>query len=84
MKKYVITYDIGTTGIKTCLIEIEDSMRILSSLALPPAAMMKMHNTANFMVALHLKSCLFLWLYSTVSTSYHLLRHGKKILSSFL
>lgn len=31
MKKYVITYDIGTTGIKTCLIEIEDSMRILAS-----------------------------------------------------
>ena len=28
MKKYVITYDIGTTGIKTCLIEIEDSMRM--------------------------------------------------------
>ena len=57
---------------------------ILSSLALPPAAMMKMHNTANFMAALHLKSCLFLWLYLTASTSYHLLRHGKKILSSFL
>ena len=31
MKKYVITYDIGTTGIKTCLIEIEDSMKILAS-----------------------------------------------------
>ena len=31
MKKYVITYDIGTTGIKTCLIEIEDTMRILAS-----------------------------------------------------
>ena len=31
MKKYVITYDIGTTGIKTCLIEIKDTMRILAS-----------------------------------------------------
>lgn len=31
MSKYVITYDIGTTGIKTCLIEIDDSMRILGS-----------------------------------------------------
>lgn len=30
-EKYVITYDIGTTGIKTCLIEIEDTMRILAS-----------------------------------------------------
>lgn len=31
MSKYVITYDIGTTGIKTCLIEIDDAMRILAS-----------------------------------------------------
>lgn len=31
MKKYVITYDIGTTGIKTCLIEIENTMKILAS-----------------------------------------------------
>ncbi|MCC8074152.1 MAG: FGGY-family carbohydrate kinase [Clostridiales bacterium] len=31
MKKYVITYDIGTTGIKTCLIEIDKSMKILGS-----------------------------------------------------
>ena len=31
MSKYVITYDIGTTGIKTCLIEIDDTMKILAS-----------------------------------------------------
>ena len=31
MCKYVITYDIGTTGIKTCLIEIDDEMKILGS-----------------------------------------------------
>lgn len=31
MAKYVITYDIGTTGIKTCLIEIDESMKILAS-----------------------------------------------------
>lgn len=31
MSKYVITYDIGTTGIKTCLIEIDDAMKILGS-----------------------------------------------------
>ncbi len=31
MSKYVITYDIGTTGIKTCLIEIDDAMKILAS-----------------------------------------------------
>ncbi|MBO5494809.1 MAG: FGGY-family carbohydrate kinase [Eubacterium sp.] len=31
MSKYVITYDIGTTGIKTCLIEIDKTMRILAS-----------------------------------------------------
>ncbi len=31
MSKYVITYDIGTTGIKTCLIEIDDTMHILGS-----------------------------------------------------
>ena len=29
MSKYVITYDVGTTGVKTCLIEIGDTMRIL-------------------------------------------------------
>ena len=28
MSKYVITYDVGTTGVKTCLIEIGDTMRI--------------------------------------------------------
>lgn len=31
MNKYVITYDIGTTGIKTCLIEIDKEMKILAS-----------------------------------------------------
>lgn len=31
MNKYVITYDIGTTGIKTCLIEISETMKILGS-----------------------------------------------------
>ncbi len=31
MSKYVITYDIGTTGIKTCLIEIDQTMKILAS-----------------------------------------------------
>lgn len=31
MSKYVITYDIGTTGIKTCLIEIDQEMKILAS-----------------------------------------------------
>ena len=31
MSKYVITYDIGTTGIKTCLIEIDKEMKILAS-----------------------------------------------------
>lgn len=30
MSKYVITYDIGTTGIKTCLIEIDKEIKILS------------------------------------------------------
>lgn len=31
MSKYVITCDIGTTGIKTCLIEIDKEMKILAS-----------------------------------------------------
>lgn len=31
MSKYVITYDIGTTGIKTCLIEIDEEIKILAS-----------------------------------------------------
>ena len=31
MSKYVITYDIGTTGIKTCLIEIDKEMKLLAS-----------------------------------------------------
>ncbi len=30
-KVYVIAYDVGTTGLKTCLIEIENGMKILSS-----------------------------------------------------
>ena len=31
MSKFVITYDIGTTGIKTCLIEIDKEIKILAS-----------------------------------------------------
>lgn len=31
MGKYVLAYDIGTTGIKTCLIEIDKSIKILRS-----------------------------------------------------
>ncbi|MDE6384993.1 MAG: FGGY-family carbohydrate kinase [Eubacterium sp.] len=31
MSKHVITYDIGTTGIKTCLIEIDKEIKILAS-----------------------------------------------------
>ena len=31
MSKYVMAYDIGTTGIKTCLIEIDKEIRILAS-----------------------------------------------------
>lgn len=31
MSKYVITYDIGTTGIKTCLIEIDNEVKIMAS-----------------------------------------------------
>lgn len=31
MSKFVITYDIGTTGIKTCLIEIDKEIKILGS-----------------------------------------------------
>ncbi len=34
MAKYVITYDIGTTGIKTCLIEIDKEIKILGSSSL--------------------------------------------------
>ncbi len=34
MAKYVITYDIGTTGIKTCLIEIDRKIKILGSSSL--------------------------------------------------
>lgn len=31
MGKYVIAYDVGTTGVKTCLIEIDKDIKILSS-----------------------------------------------------
>ena len=31
MSKYVMTYDVGTTGIKTCLIEIDKEIKILGS-----------------------------------------------------
>ena len=31
MSKFVITYDIGTTGIKTCLIEVDKEIKILAS-----------------------------------------------------
>ena len=31
MSKYVITYDTGTTGIKTCLIRIDDEIKIIAS-----------------------------------------------------
>ena len=31
MGNYVLAYDVGTTGIKTCLIEIDKSIKILSS-----------------------------------------------------
>ncbi len=31
MGKFVITYDIGTTGVKTCLIEIDKEMKLLAS-----------------------------------------------------
>ncbi|MBR2100538.1 MAG: FGGY-family carbohydrate kinase [Eubacterium sp.] len=31
MSKYVITYDTGTTGIKTCLIEIDEEIKIIAS-----------------------------------------------------
>ncbi len=31
MSKYVMTYDVGTTGIKTCLIEINEKITILGS-----------------------------------------------------
>ena len=31
MKKYVIAYDIGTTGVKTCIFEIEDEIKLVSA-----------------------------------------------------
>ena len=31
MSKYAIAYDVGTTGIKTCLIEIDQNIKIISS-----------------------------------------------------
>ena len=30
-KKYVISYDIGTTGVKSCLFEIEKSITLVSA-----------------------------------------------------
>lgn len=31
MSEYVITYDVGTTGIKTCIFEITESMKLIAS-----------------------------------------------------
>ncbi len=31
MKKYVISYDIGTTGVKTCVFEIENGIKLISA-----------------------------------------------------
>ena len=31
MKKYVISYDIGTTGVKTCVFEIDETIRLLGA-----------------------------------------------------
>ncbi|MEG1963332.1 MAG: FGGY-family carbohydrate kinase [Clostridia bacterium] len=31
MKTYVLTYDVGTTGVKTCLVEIEEKITLLES-----------------------------------------------------
>ncbi len=31
MKKYVIAYDIGTTGVKTCLFEMENEIKLISA-----------------------------------------------------
>ena len=31
MGKYILAYDIGTTGVKTCLFEVDSSIRLLSS-----------------------------------------------------
>ena len=31
MGNYVLAYDVGTTGIKTCLIEIDKNIRIISA-----------------------------------------------------
>lgn len=31
MKKYVISYDIGTTGVKTCIFEIESEIKLISA-----------------------------------------------------
>ena len=29
MKSYILAYDIGTTGVKTCLFEVDDRIRLL-------------------------------------------------------
>ena len=31
MGKYAITYDIGTTGVKTCIFELGDSIKLVSA-----------------------------------------------------
>ena len=31
MAKFVLAYDVGTTGLKTCLIEIDKNMKIVAS-----------------------------------------------------
>ena len=31
MSVYVITYDVGTSGIKTCIFEITDSIKLIAS-----------------------------------------------------
>ncbi len=31
MKKYALSYDIGTTGVKTCLFEIDDEIKLIAS-----------------------------------------------------
>ena len=33
MKSYILAYDIGTTGVKTCLFKVEDTIRLIKSAA---------------------------------------------------
>lgn len=44
MSKYVMTYDVGTTGIKTCLIEIDKKITILGVI---PAAIISTYLTTE-------------------------------------